>query len=252
MKAMAAEQGAAGEEGPEDRLPADHLRHADHHGRSDGLLRQAGLNVSLIKTAGWAVVRDKVINKEYDASHMLSPMPLAISMGLGSQAMPTDVIPAIENINGQAITLHMKHKDKRDPKQWKGMKFAMPFDYSMHNLLLRYYLAEHGVDPDKDVQLRVMPPPDMVANLRAGGIDGFSGRSRSTSARCSTASASSTPCPARSGTASLLRLRCYRKFKQGNPNTFAALFRAIAWPRICPQGGKPQGDHQGHRGPATI
>ena len=46
---------------------------------------------------------------------------------------------------GQAITLHKKHKDKRDPKMWKGMKFAVPFDYSMHNFLLRYYVAEHGL-----------------------------------------------------------------------------------------------------------
>ena len=82
-------------------------------------------------------------------------------------------MPAIENINGQGITLAMKHKDKRDPKDWKGMKFAIPFDYSMHNYLLRYYLAEHGIDPDTDVQLRSVPPPEMVANLRADNIDGF-------------------------------------------------------------------------------
>ena len=82
-------------------------------------------------------------------------------------------MPAIENINGQAITLAIKHKDKRDPKDWKGMKFAIPFDYSMHNYLLRYYLAEHGIDPDTDVQIRSVPPPEMVANLRADNIDGF-------------------------------------------------------------------------------
>ena len=82
-------------------------------------------------------------------------------------------MPAIENINGQGITLAIKHKDKRDPKDWKGMKFAIPFDYSMHNYLLRYYLAEHGLDPDTDVQLRSVPPPEMVANLRADNIDGF-------------------------------------------------------------------------------
>ena len=68
-------------------------------------------------------------------------------------------MPAVENINGQAITLAMKHKDKRDPKSWKGFKFAVPFDYSMHNYLLRYYVAEHGLDPDKDIQIRAVPPP---------------------------------------------------------------------------------------------
>ena len=118
-----------------------------------GFYSKHGLNVEVVKTAGWAIMRDKTINKEYDAAHMLSPMPLAISLGLGSQPVPFTV-PAIENINGQGITLAMKHKDKRDPKNWKGFKFAIPFDYSNHNYLLRYYLAEHGIDPDNDVQLR--------------------------------------------------------------------------------------------------
>jgi nitrate/nitrite transport system substrate-binding protein len=67
----------------------------------------------------------------------------------------------------------MKHKNRRDPKTWKGFKFAIPFDNSMHNYLLRYYLAEHRIDPETDVQLRVVPPPEMVANLRADNIDGF-------------------------------------------------------------------------------
>jgi len=139
-----------------------------------GFYEKHGLNVDVIKTAGWAVIRDKTINKEYDAAHMLSPMPIAISLGVGSNAIPYTA-PAIENINGQAITLAIKHKDKRDPKDWKGMKFAVPFDFSMHNYLLRYYLAEHGIDPDQDVQIRAVPPPEMVANLRADNIDGFLG-----------------------------------------------------------------------------
>ena len=137
-----------------------------------GFYKKQGLSVEVVKTAGWAVIRDKTLNKEYDAAHMLSPMPLAISLGVG--AAPTAyTVPAIENINGQAITLATKHKDKRNPKDWKGFKFAVPFDYSMHNYLLRYYLAENGLDPDRDVQIRVVPPPEMVANLRADNIDGF-------------------------------------------------------------------------------
>ncbi|WP_254789635.1 CmpA/NrtA family ABC transporter substrate-binding protein [Variovorax sp. OV329] len=139
-----------------------------------GFYRKEGLNVQLNKTAGWALIRDKILNKEYDATHFLSPMPLAISMGLGSNQAPMKVA-SIQNTNGQAITLHLKHKDRRDPKQWKGFKFAVPFEYSMHNFLLRYYLAENGLNPDTDVQIRVTPPPEMVANLRAGNIDGFLG-----------------------------------------------------------------------------
>ncbi|MGH8750550.1 MAG: CmpA/NrtA family ABC transporter substrate-binding protein [Burkholderiales bacterium] len=137
-----------------------------------GFYSRHGLDVEVVKTAGWAVIRDKSLSKEYDASHMLSPMPLAITLGTGSNPIPW-TMPAVENINGQAITLAIKHKDKRDPKQWKGFKLAVPFDYSMHNYLLRYYLAEFGLDPDQDVQIRSVPPPEMVANMRADNIDGF-------------------------------------------------------------------------------
>ena len=192
-----------------------------------GFYQKQGLKVQLMKTAGWALIRDKMINKEHDASHFLSPMPLAMSMGLGSTAAPMDVA-TVQNINGQAITLHVKHKDKRDPKQWKGFRFAVPFEYSMHNFLLRYYVAEHGLDPDTDIQIRVTPPPEMVANLRAGNIDGFLGPD---------------PFNQRAvydevGFIHLLTKEIWdghpccafgtsEAFIKQNPNTFAALYRAV-------------------------
>ena len=192
-----------------------------------GFYREQGLKVSLIKTAGWALIRDKMLNKEHDASHFLSPMPLAISMGLGSAQQPMRVM-TVQNINGQAITLANKHKDKRDPKQWKGFRFAVPFDYSMHNFLLRYYVAEHGLDPDTDIQIRVTPPPEMVANLRAGNIDGYLGPD---------------PFNQRAvydeiGFLHLLSKELWdghpccafgisEAFIKENPNTFAALYRAV-------------------------
>lgn len=137
-----------------------------------GFYKKYGLDVDVIKTAGWAVSRDKSLSGEYDAAHMLTPMPLAISLGAGSNPHPW-TMPAVENINGQAIVLSKKHEDKNDPKMWKGFKFAVPFEYSMHNFLLRYYVAEHGLDPDQDIQIRVLPPPEMVANLRADNVDGY-------------------------------------------------------------------------------
>ncbi len=139
-----------------------------------GFYKKHGLNAQVVKASGWAMIRDLSINKETDATHMLTPMPLAISLGVGSQAVPY-VMPAVENINGQAITLATKHKGIKSAKDMKGFKFAVPFDYSMHNFLLRYVLAEDGLDPDKDVQIRVVPPPEMVANLRAGNLDGYLG-----------------------------------------------------------------------------
>jgi nitrate/nitrite transport system substrate-binding protein len=192
-----------------------------------GFYSKQGLNVEVIKTAGWALIRDKMINKEYDATHFLSPMPLAISMGIGSNPVPMNVA-TIQNTNGQAITLHVKHKDKRDPKSWKGFKFAVPFEYSMHNFLLRYYVAEAGLNPDTDIQIRVVPPPEMVANLRAGNIDGFLGpdpfNQRAVFEEVGFIHLltkdlwNGHPCCA-FGTSS--------EFIRQNPNTFAALFRSV-------------------------
>jgi nitrate/nitrite transport system substrate-binding protein len=139
-----------------------------------GFYKKHGLAAQVFKASSWAMIRDLSINGETDATHMLSPMPLAISLGVGSQSVPY-VMPAVENINGQAITLAEKHKGVRSAADMKGFKLAVPFDYSMHNFLLRYLLAEGGVDPDKDVQIRSVPPPEMVANLRAGNLDGYLG-----------------------------------------------------------------------------
>nr|WP_244505015.1 CmpA/NrtA family ABC transporter substrate-binding protein [Pelagibacterium luteolum] len=138
-----------------------------------GFYERYGLNVEVVKTSSWAIARDMSLSGEYDASHMLTPMPLAITLGAGSTATPF-LMPAVENINGQAIVLRNDHQDKNDdPSLWKGMTFGVPFEYSMHNFLLRYYVAEHGLDPDQDIQIRVVPPPEMVANLSAGNLDGF-------------------------------------------------------------------------------
>ncbi|MBP6406686.1 MAG: ABC transporter substrate-binding protein [Ramlibacter sp.] len=192
-----------------------------------GFYKQQGLNVDVVKTAGWALIRDKMLNKEYDATHFLSPMPLAISMGIGSNQVPMNVA-TIQNTNGQAITLANKHKDKRDPKMWKGFRFAVPFEFSMHNFLLRYYVAEAGLNPDTDIQIRVVPPPEMVANLRAGNIDGYLGpdpfNQRAVYEEIGFLHILTKelwdghPCCA-FGTSS--------EFIQKNPNTFAALYRAV-------------------------
>ena len=139
-----------------------------------GFYKKHGLNASVKRAAGWAMIRDWAVNKEVDAAHMLTPMPLAITLGAGS--MPTPIyMPAVENINGQAITLHIKHKNVKTAADMKGFRFCVPFDFSMHNYLLRYFLADGGVHPDKDVQIRVVPPAEMVANLKAGNVDGYLG-----------------------------------------------------------------------------
>src|SRR5713101_6844291 len=86
-----------------------------------GFYKKHGLNAQVVKASSWAMIRDLSINKESDATHMLSPMPLAISMGIGSQEVPY-VMPAVENINGQAITLANKHKGVKSATDFKGFK----------------------------------------------------------------------------------------------------------------------------------
>ncbi|WP_430911597.1 CmpA/NrtA family ABC transporter substrate-binding protein [Methylobacterium sp. sgz302541] len=137
-----------------------------------GDYRAEGLDMSLVRTPSWALVRDKLNNGEFDASHLVLGMPFTMSLGIGSEPIPTRVA-AVQNTNGNAITLALRHKDKRDPKEWKGFRFGIPHEHSMHAMLLRYYLAEHGLDPDRDVELRVYPPPDSVANMAAGNLDGM-------------------------------------------------------------------------------
>lgn len=137
-----------------------------------GEYRKEGLDVSLVRTPSWALVRDKLNSGEFDMSHLVLGMPLTMTLGIGSQPIPTHVA-TIQNTNGNAITMAMRHKDKRDPRGWKGFRFGIPHEHSMHAMLLRYYLAEHGLDPDRDVELRVYPPPDSVANMVAGNLDGM-------------------------------------------------------------------------------
>jgi nitrate/nitrite transport system substrate-binding protein len=138
-----------------------------------GFYKKHGLEVDLIKMPSWAAIRDSAIAGELDAYHMLTPMPISMSLGLGSATFPVR-LASIENIHGQSIVLANKHKGKvNSPKDFKGMTIGVPFPYSMHNLLIRYYLATGGLNPDKDVQIQVIPPPDAIAKMTAGQMDAF-------------------------------------------------------------------------------
>ncbi|MDO4682694.1 MAG: CmpA/NrtA family ABC transporter substrate-binding protein [Lautropia sp.] len=140
----------------------------------NGYYQEEGLKVQLLKHTAFGLVRDRLINGELQGGLMLATMPLAASMGLGSPPTPLRVA-MIENVNGIALVMALKHRHNRDPRNWRGMRFAIPLEYSVQNLMLRYYLAEAGLDPDRDVQIRVVVPTEFVSNLRAGNIDGFVG-----------------------------------------------------------------------------
>ncbi len=138
-----------------------------------GFYSKYGFKAKVVKMPSWGAVRDSAIAGELDAYHMLAPMPIAMTLGLGSASFGVK-LASIENINGQAITVANRYKGQvKGPEDFKGFTIGVPFPYSMHNLLLRYYLATGGIDPDRDVKIRPIPPPDSIAQLVAGDIDAY-------------------------------------------------------------------------------
>ena len=148
------------------------------------LYQKYGLNVQLSRELGWATIRDKVIHKELDAAHALAAMPVAATLGLGSIAC--DCLTAlILNLNGNAITLSndLWKRGVRDGKtlreeiirsrREKTYTFGAVFPFSSHRHLLRRWFSAHGIDAERDVRIVVVPPPQMVSNLKAGNLDGF-------------------------------------------------------------------------------
>ena len=151
-----------------------------------GFFKKYGINSVVSKGASWAAIRDALSNGDIQATHMLTGMPIASTMGLlGSPKKPM-VIPWILNRNGQSITLAkaLKGKVQDGPKALKPlvdeakakgtpMTFAMTFPPGTHAMWIRYWLAAGGIHPDKDVALITIPPPQMVANMKIGKMDGY-------------------------------------------------------------------------------
>ncbi len=167
-----------------------------------GLYERHGLDVELRREVSWANIRDKVALGLLDAAHMLSPMPLATTLGIDSVNVPMIAAMTL-HLNGNSITLSNTiwreiaevapqfvgdnlaagaaldaHAlaavvaDRR-AKGKAAVTLASVFTFSSHNHLLRLWLASGGIDPDRDVRLTVVPPPHMVAHLSGGAIDGY-------------------------------------------------------------------------------
>lgn len=165
--------------------------------KEQGFFDGEGLRVDLVREASWANIRDKVTLGVLDGGHMLAPMTLAASMGVGGERTPMTV-PLSLNLNGSAVTVSKALAEAMravDPAGMAGhprtatplarliasrrafgerpLTFAVVFPYSMHAYELRYWLAAAGIDPDHDIRLVVVPPPRMTERLKAGEIDGF-------------------------------------------------------------------------------
>jgi nitrate/nitrite transport system substrate-binding protein len=157
-----------------------------------GLFKKYGLQTTVAKGASWAAIRDGLANGDLQATHMLLGMPIASTMGLGGAPKKPMVAPFIINRNGQAITLKKELAGTvgADPAALKPavdaakaagrpMTFAMTFPPGTHAMWLRYWLAAGGINPgdaaggQSDISLITIPPPQMVANMKVGKMDGF-------------------------------------------------------------------------------
>jgi nitrate/nitrite transport system substrate-binding protein len=163
--------------------------------KEKGLFAKYGMpDVEVLKQASWGATRDNLElgsgNGGIDGAHILTPMPYALTLGLvtkGNKPCPMYILARL-NYNNQAISVASKYmetgvnKDASLFKPWieaakkKGAKpltFAMTFPTGTHNYWIRYWLAAGGIDPDIDVATIVIPPPQMVANMRVGNMDAF-------------------------------------------------------------------------------
>jgi NitT/TauT family transport system ATP-binding protein len=162
-----------------------------------GFATMEGLSIELVREVSWSNVRDKLNIGLFDAAHLLSPVAIASSLGLGHVRVPI-VVPFILGVNGNAITVSpglfaalssAADGDLTDPKvssralarlvserkkrDLEPLTFGMTFPFSHHNYQLRFWMAAGGTDPDEDVRLVVLPPPYMVESLASGHVDGF-------------------------------------------------------------------------------
>ena len=162
-----------------------------------GFTAAEGLDVSLVREVSWSNVRDKLNIGLFDAAHMLSPMAIASSLGIGHLRVPL-IAPFNLGLNGNAITVPeplyaaiLAHADgditdpgvsaralariaaERKTAGEHQLTFGITFPFSNHNYQIRFWMAVGGIDPDEDVSLVVLPPPYMVESLQSGQIDGY-------------------------------------------------------------------------------
>jgi NitT/TauT family transport system ATP-binding protein/nitrate/nitrite transport system substrate-binding protein len=157
--------------------------------KEKGFFAAEGLDVELSRQVSWATVRDKMSIGALDGSHMLAPTALAISLGAAGGEPTPLVAPLALNINGPAITMASRLAGamgsgstadglarlvaRRREEGASPITLAVVFPFSVHNYLLRDWLARAGIDPDRDVRLTIAPPSRMTELLIGGVVEGF-------------------------------------------------------------------------------
>jgi len=147
-----------------------------------GFDKKYGVKFVLSKEASWAGVRDKLANGDLDAAHVLYGLLYGVQMGIGGQRKDMAVLMGLNN-NGQAITLskQLAGKGAVDGQslaklmraEKREFTFAQTFPTGTHAMWLYYWLAANGINPMKEAKVITVPPPQMVANMRVGNMDGF-------------------------------------------------------------------------------
>jgi ABC-type nitrate/sulfonate/bicarbonate transport system substrate-binding protein len=149
-----------------------------------GLFAKHGVNVQLSREVGWATIREKIVYGELDAAQAPAPMLWATHLGIDSVACPV-ITGLILNLHGNALTLSERlweagvrdtttlRDEARRRSGERKLTFGVVFNFSSHHLLLRAWLREGGINPDRDVRIVVVPPAQMFRNLAAGTIDGY-------------------------------------------------------------------------------
>jgi len=147
-----------------------------------GIDKKYGVKIIPTKEASWAGVRDKLVNGELDFAHVLYGLVYGVHLGTSGPKKDMAVLMTL-NQNGQAITLSKKLSDKgavdaaslaklmsTDKREYT---FAQTFPTGTHAMWLYYWLASVGINPLKDAKVITVPPPQMVANMRVGNMDGY-------------------------------------------------------------------------------
>jgi len=147
-----------------------------------GIDKKYGVKIVPSKEASWAGVRDKLVNGELDMAHVLYGLVYGVHLGVSGAKKDMAVLMTLNN-NGQAITLSKKLADKGAvdaaslakliATEKREYTFAHTFPTGTHAMWLYYWLAAAGIDPFKDVKNITVPPPQMVANMRVGNMDGY-------------------------------------------------------------------------------
>ncbi|MEG0937097.1 MAG: CmpA/NrtA family ABC transporter substrate-binding protein [Comamonas sp.] len=147
-----------------------------------GFDQKYGVKIVPSKEASWASVRDKMVNGELDFAHVLYGLVYGLHLGIGGPKKDMAVLMNLNN-NGQAITLSKALADKGAvdgaslakvmAKEKREYTFAGTFPTGTHAMWMHYWLAAAGINPVTDAKLITVPPPQMVANMRVGNMDGF-------------------------------------------------------------------------------